>query len=149
MGSLVFKYLKEEIENELPCSIMEYLKQAKRIINQTINQSIVNLLYVKKESSDLFNVLKRYYDDTKDPHWKRTPDIMNNMEEAIDLLICAISGVPWMQSSNTAKCTPPSPIEQWVITQIAKMKRLWNFNPFERKIKQLIEAPDTYGNIFL
>ena len=147
MASLVIKYLKKEIENKLPCSIMEHLKQAKCIINQTINQSIVNLLYVKKES-DLVNVLKRYYDDTRNNRTgtkKRNPDIMNNIEEAIDLLICAISGVPWMQSSKR----PFLPIEHWVITQTVKMKRLWNFNPFERKIKQLIEAPDTYGNIFL
>ena len=149
IATLVVRHLNGKIEKDLENSIKEYISKVKDDIQHAVSESIVNFFYKKEETNNLHNVLEKYYDDLKDSEYidRRTNHfpifLTQNKDEAISCLVKALSEKSYRIEDTCNKSKKGK--ELWVKNQVEKMKRLWNFGPFERKIKQIIEKPGDYG----
>ena len=140
IASILIKYLKSEIEipNDLPVSLTEHINRLKITIKQAQEESIVNGFYMKCRDNKLSELLTRHYDKTYNIHKKAR---VMDMKEAVQTLVHDLSGKHVQIKGKM------SLLHHWVYGQRRLMKRLWNFGPFEQKLKQFNETLERNGTI--
>merc|ERR1711881_459368 len=100
---------------------------------------------MREGTNDLPNVLRKYYEDLKiSEHADDIKSVCSNFRKAnyMDiennrkLLILSLSGI----DPFSDHC----PRTADLMNEKTKMKKLWNFGPFERKIKEVLKSPADY-----
>ena len=167
ISTLLVQYLKCESKSDLGPSIMSYLNRTKTIIKEAVDESIVNMFYMREETNNLPNVLAKYYEALKiSEHYNDNVLVCSNFRQAKfmclekyrKLLIRSLSGtecsadlfndLDFEEEEKDLQRFRGS-CKQLLIREKARMKKLWNFAPFERKIKQVLKSPGDYGKYFV
>jgi len=148
ISTLLVQYLKCDPKTDLGPSIMGYLNRTKTAIKEAVDGSIVNMFYMREETNDLPNVLGNHYEHLKISEHNDDNALVctrfgkaNTMfqEKNRKLLTRYLSGIE-LENKKASKAI--------LIREKARMKKLWNFGPFERKIKHVLKFPGAYGKYF-
>ena len=111
-----------------------------------MNGSIVNCFYLRGEKQSLYHALEKYYTDDIDVLYKtHTCHLLRGgrKEPNIRLLIDLLSGTDITRKNvSTAR-------QFWIQQQADRMKLLWNFSPFEKKLQELLKHNEDYGKTSL
>ena len=140
IATLAMQRLREELESDVDPSVLKYLNQLKQKIQKAVNGSIVNCFYFRGEK--LYNALEKYYTDDIDALYKnRTCKLLRGerKETNIKLLKDLLSG------TNTTHKKVSNARQVWIQQQADRMKLLWNFSPFEKKLQELLNHTEDYG----
>ena len=140
IATLAMQCFTEELESDVDPSVLKYLNQLKQKIQKAVNGSIVNCFYFRGEK--LYNALEKYYTDDIDELYKnRTCKLLRGerKEENIKLLKDLLSG------TNTTHKKVSNARQFWIQQQADRMKLLWNFSPFEKKLQELLNHTEDYG----
>ena len=154
ISTLIVKHLKNEVQSNLGGSVMQYINKATTIIKQKIKTSIVNMFYMKKGTNDLVDIFRQNYKQYKRYRIKRSygEDMYGDElgSEAINYLLTYLAGDNGKvvdEGMETHGIKPRKTIVVWARKERRKMKKLWNFSPFERKVKELLDNPGHYGKL--
>ena len=142
ISTLILKELKNEVNCNLEVQTIEYLKKATRIIKEKAKNSIVNLFYMKQETNNLIEVVRSNYARFPRKNMKRRIVNDENINALVKYLSESESGL-FIDVQNQTKMEKQR--AGWAQKGAEQMKRLWNYGPFERKVKQLLDNPKDYG----
>ena len=142
ISTLILKELKNEVNCDLEVQTIQYLKKATRIIKEKTKNSIVNLFYMKKDTNNLIEVVRSNYERFPRSKLKRRRLNDENINALLKYLSESEHGL-YIDRKNQTNMEKQR--AQWALKEAAQMKRLWNYSPFERKVKQLLDNPEDYG----
>jgi len=148
LSTLIVKHLTNENQANLGSSVMRYINEATNIIKEKSRTSIVNMFYMKQETNDLIDIFRQNYQKYKPNQKGKYSEELYGDEiknETINVLLRYLSGDEWSSSNKIDGKLAVN----WAKKERSRMKRLWNFSPFESKAKQLLDNPRNYviGNL--
>jgi len=146
ISTLILKELKNEVNCNLEVQTIQYLTKATRIIKEKAKNSIVNLFYMKQETNNLIEVVRSNYERFASEKIKRRLENDENINALLKYLSESETGL-YIDYQNQ---TIMEKQRIWFARKEAsQMKRLWNYGPFERKVKQILDNPEDYaiGNL--
>ena len=142
ISTLILKELKNEVNCNLEVQTIQYLTKATRIIKEKAKNSIVNLFYMKQETNNLIEVVRSNYERFASEKIKRRLENDENINALVKYLSESETGL-YIDYQNQ---TIMEKQRIWFARKEAsQMKRLWNYGPFERKVKQILDNPEDYG----
>ena len=145
LATLILKSLKNEGYGNLGSNVLKYITDATIIIKEKSKTSIVNMFYMRQDTNDLLNVVRGNYKQMLSP--QRYSKLNDNR---INILLKYLS----FGTKGFAHCEEPFATQgatesekKWAMRERKMIRKLWNFKPFERKIKQLLNNPEDYGKL--
>ena len=142
ISTLILKELKNEVSCNLEVQTIQYLKKATRIIKEKAKNSIVNWFYMKKKTNNLIELVRSNYERFPRRKLKRGTLNVEHINALLKFLSESESG---LCNDRTNQTNLEKQYADWARKEAAQMRRLWNYSPFERKVKQLLDNPEDYG----
>jgi len=146
ISTLILKELKNEVSCNLEVQTIQYLKKATRIVKEKAKNSIVNWFYMKKKTNNLIELVRSNYERFPRRKLKRGTLNVEHINALLKFLSESESG---LCNDRTNQTNLEKQYADWARKEAAQMRRLWNYSPFERKVKQLLDNPEDYatGNL--
>ena len=97
---------------------------------------------MKKKTNNLIELVRSNYERFPRRKLKRGTLNVEHINALLKFLSESESG---LCNDRTNQTNLEKQYADWARKEAAQMRRLWNYSPFERKVKQLLDNPEDYG----